>query len=203
LIRRRAIRLSLVALLCLLLGAATTVGVAWRVGRPARMIVAQADGTIDVPDDAPIPDPLLRRIRGLQWDLVGFTAPGGPGRSILSAGWPLLAVRSDEGFLSGRLSARDRPWRFESWREGVVAPDSWVCIHRHLPIMPLFPGFAIDTAFYAAAWWMLLFTPLPLYRTARRRLRVSRGMCPSCGYDLKGSPGGACPECGHTAGGKP
>jgi hypothetical protein len=39
------------------------------------------------------------------------------------------------------------------------------------------------------AWW--LFTN-PARRAARRR---ARGLCPICGYDLRGNPG-RCPECG-------
>jgi hypothetical protein len=69
-----------------------------------------------------------------------------------------------------------------------------------LSLDPILPGFAADTVLYAAEWWLLLCTPLLVFRTARRRFRVSRGMCGPCGYNLAGSPGGACPECGLRGG---
>jgi hypothetical protein len=37
----------------------------------------------------------------------------------------------------------------------------------------------------------------------RRSRRPAPGCCSYCGYDLKGSLGGACPECGQAAGGAP
>jgi hypothetical protein len=30
----------------------------------------------------------------------------------------------------------------------------------------------------------------------RRRIQARRGLCPECGYDLRGSPTGVCSECG-------
>jgi hypothetical protein len=196
--RRRAIRLSLVALLCLLLGAATTVGVAW-------CIVLAADR-------AKLREPALQEFGFVkQSSLVGF-APELVGRGIdwrmyrvtplgtrrfsprLRAGWPFLATRSEYEDL-----ILSEPWRYVSWTAGVSAPVFCCDLHYYLPVNPLWPGFALDTALYAAAWWPLLFTPLSLYRTARRRFRVSRGMCGACGYNLAGSPGGACPECGARA----
>ena len=33
------------------------------------------------------------------------------------------------------------------------------------------------------------------WRRRRARLRLARGLCPECGYDLRATPG-RCPECG-------
>jgi hypothetical protein len=57
----------------------------------------------------------------------------------------------------------------------------------------------------APAWAMILaFAVLPLLRLARRlRRRPPVGQCPTCGYDLRATPG-RCPECGAVPdGGKP
>jgi hypothetical protein len=65
-------------------------------------------------------------------------------------------------------------------------------------LKPIWPGFAINTVFYAAVLWLLFAAASAL----RRRRRIRRGLCPKCGYDLRGSPRGAdataCPECGFT-----
>ena len=61
---------------------------------------------------------------------------------------------------------------------------------RGLPYRPIWPGFAANTVFYAALFW-LPFAPFAL----RRMIRRHRGLCLKCGYDLRGSTEG-CPECG-------
>jgi len=64
---------------------------------------------------------------------------------------------------------------------------------RALPIGPVWPGFAINTIFYAAILWLMFFAPGTIRRTIRRR----RGLCPACAYDLRGSASSQnCPECG-------
>ncbi len=62
----------------------------------------------------------------------------------------------------------------------------------HVPLWPLWPGFAINTVFYAAILW-LPFAPFQL----RRYKRVKRGHCIKCGYDLRGAEHEVCPECGE------
>ena len=58
------------------------------------------------------------------------------------------------------------------------------------PVELLFPGFLLDTIFYAT----ILALPLSLV-PLRQRLRARRGRCPKCNYDLAGLDG-PCPECG-------
>ncbi len=62
----------------------------------------------------------------------------------------------------------------------------------HVPLWPLWPGFAINTAFYAVLVWMLWLSPIVVRRVIRRK----RGHCIKCGYDLRGAEHEACPECG-------
>ncbi len=68
-------------------------------------------------------------------------------------------------------------------------------IPRVLPLLPLWPGFPINTLFYASLLWLLIPGPFVLRRLIRRR----RGLCPACGYDLRHGEHEACPECGLTA----
>jgi hypothetical protein len=71
---------------------------------------------------------------------------------------------------------------------------------RFVPLLPIFPGFAINTVFYATILWLLFFAPF----TLRRWRRIRRGLCVKCAYDLRGRPPApgddssstVCPECG-------
>ena len=67
------------------------------------------------------------------------------------------------------------------WRSGRV-----------LPVLPIWPGFAINTAFYAVLLWMLWLSPF----VVRRVIRHKRGRCIKCGYDLRGDFSAGCSECG-------
>ena len=68
----------------------------------------------------------------------------------------------------------------------------WPEIRKALPLAPIWPGFAINTVFYAAILWLLTLSPF----TARRMIRRKRGHCLKCGYDLRGDYSAGCPECG-------
>ena len=63
-----------------------------------------------------------------------------------------------------------------------------------IPYELLWPGFAGNTAFYAAVLWLLIPGPFALHRLIRRR----RGLCPACGYDRRHAEHEVCPECGVT-----
>jgi hypothetical protein len=72
------------------------------------------------------------------------------------------------------------------------------CWHRKylegnqvFPLRTLWPGFAINTLFYAAILWVLFAAPFALLR----RRRVKRGLCPACAYPVGASE--VCTECGQ------
>ncbi len=59
-----------------------------------------------------------------------------------------------------------------------------------LPKAVVWPGFAINTLFYATLLWLLMYGMSAL----RRFLRVRRGLCPKCAYPMGESA--VCTECG-------
>jgi predicted RNA-binding Zn-ribbon protein involved in translation (DUF1610 family) len=62
------------------------------------------------------------------------------------------------------------------------------------PYLPLWPGFALNTLFYAVLAWGVWQVPLAMRRRSRRRA----GRCIKCGYDLRATPAASpCPECGE------
>ena len=121
-------------------------------------------------------------------------------------GWPLLAmssfsalgvdpvmdallVKSSGGF-SPPASLRPKP--------PFVDVEDELFNRPIVPLRPIWPGFAINTLFYAAILWLLTFSVFTTRRIIRRRLRH----CIKCGYDLRGHSGGGgvCPECGVPTG---
>jgi hypothetical protein len=61
-----------------------------------------------------------------------------------------------------------------------------------LRVKPYWPGFAINTLFYAGILWLLFAAPVAL----RRRRRIKRGLCPACAYPVGESE--VCTECGKA-----
>ena len=74
----------------------------------------------------------------------------------------------------------------------VSRTPGWMSAPRALPLRPIWPGFAINTIFYAVIVWVLWSSPFAARRVSRRR----RGLCIKCGYDLRGDYSAGCPECG-------
>ncbi len=93
------------------------------------------------------------------------------------------------------------------WRDYVLSANRYELLHglgltflpsdrglpRAVPLRPIWTSFAVDTLFYATILWLLIPGPFVL----RRHLRVRRGLCPACGYDLRSGEDDACPECGR------
>jgi hypothetical protein len=61
-----------------------------------------------------------------------------------------------------------------------------------VPYWPIWPGFAINTIFYAAILWLLWIAP----GKVRRFIRIQRHRCPACGYEIAEGVGPRCSECG-------
>jgi hypothetical protein len=89
-------------------------------------------------------------------------------------------------------------WRYGCPIRSLVTEDapSGAGQPRLLSLRPIWPGFAINTFFYAGILWLLLTAPFAL----RRRRRIKRGLCPACAYPIGASS--VCTECGQTLSGK-
>ena len=107
-----------------------------------------------------------------------------------ACGWPLISLRSmfikSWGTPAGTV---DIPTEFLGsplrLRRGASAS---------LPLRPIWPGFAINTIFYAAILWGVLWVLLVIPGSVKRLRRRRRGQCPACGYPVGSSP--RCTECG-------
>ncbi len=113
-------------------------------------------------------------------------------------GWPLLALWSK---LRSWYEALDGTYHHLPTEGAIEFPLSpfrggFGVIPKVLPLRPIWPGFAINTVFYAAILWPLICGPFAL----RRIIRHKRGLCVTCGYDLRHADHDACPECGARGG---
>ena len=103
----------------------------------------------------------------------------------------VLYQRIDRSFAGNVIQLRDfggSGWGPLRWRDfsntKLAAGDTnrllFVEVAHWLPVVLL----AVAPTFAATRW-------------ARRRVQARRGLCPSCGYDLRATPE-RCPECGAT-----
>jgi hypothetical protein len=80
-------------------------------------------------------------------------------------------------------------------RQSIVLPSplprAWNK-NGFFPILPVWPGFVVNTAFYAGVAWSLRWGLLAV----RRRWLRHTGRCMQCGYNLSGVVSEVCPECG-------
>ena len=116
------------------------------------------------------------------------TLHGGIGNHFQShsmvVGWPAQSVWSRHVYTSKVVDGN--PPIYEEEVTGILVGDLW------LPCTVIWPGFAINTIFYAAMLGVVFFVPGMVKRRVRRR----RGLCPACAYPVGTSP--VCTECGAS-----
>ena len=141
--------------------------------------------------DAPDPADVAPRWSGFDTPSADYASGQSYGETIFvdACGWPALSLWYE--------AERDG-WSVAGIRGGLEMKPPWsssgvlVAYPKVLPLRPLWPGFAINTFFYAAILWLLIPGPFVL----RRFVRVRRGLCPKCGYRVGESA--VCTECGKA-----
>jgi hypothetical protein len=112
-------------------------------------------------------------------------------------GWPMISMVGGCEYRYEFLGGSDFPWmRFMTsfeipnrYRDVSLGQFPNVVF---MPLRPLWPGFAINTIFYAAMLWLLWVAPGKI----RRFVRVRAHRCPACGYRIAEGVGPNCSECG-------
>lgn len=103
--------------------------------------------------------------------------------------------------------ATDYPGRDSLWRRAQINRAGFAYLQLDFVLPPAEdPRSQLRAHWFAwvvPMWvvWLLTAVPAALgvrgwLRRARRRRRLSRGLCPTCGYDVKPSESTSCPECG-------
>jgi len=135
----------------------------------------------------------------------GFARPSGTYppdtfvfRSVDARGWPVVSLWSgleSTGFPGpaptiGNMVPLINGYLLPAERSKRVRTMANVLSLRVVPLMPIWPGFAVNTLFYATLLWLLMYGLSAL----RRFLRLRRGLCPKCAYPMGESS--VCTECG-------
>lgn len=118
-----------------------------------------------------------------------------------AVGWPWPAFRYEEDrvatFDGTRLSSVGRPRLGHALEPRMFTAGGVATAFdkNFLTWNPIWPGLIASTSFWGLASF-LLSVGLSGWR---RRRRLARGRCPSCGYDKRGlDANAACPECGAS-----
>jgi hypothetical protein len=205
-------RRLLIILISLLAGAFVNIAVAWGC---ATWSPFEPKGIAD-PAQSPVSPP---DFVGLGFEITFVDNRNGMSCLDMTSGWPLLTLRQrswqqfqlvaplDE--IRSRIQALTRraenpikPEMRARIRDGIVKLQLKARFHgtlapavrtprRVLLTTPLWPGFAVNTLFYAPIPWLLICGAFAL----RRFLRQRRGLCPACAYPMGESA--VCTECGR------
>jgi hypothetical protein len=165
-----------------------------------RMRLAVPLGRQDVStrDLAPFPPKRLTAGEDSKWSLRGTVmrtdANGNVTRIRNLNLWETATNRSFRAESMDEMSAGVgfAGWRWRTGRNSASAIDTdtqAAVPFRKWALMDVPHGYVVALTAVAPVWWIGRFT--------RRRLRRGAGLCRSCGYDLRATPG-RCPECGTT-----
>ena len=104
------------------------------------------------------------------------------------------AFRHRAGLPARSLEARE----WSSLRDGWEKEEGWLSLVGYrVPLYPIWPGFAVNTLFYAVVVALLCLVVRTGYVVVFRYLtRSRRGLCPKCAYPMGESA--VCSECGKT-----
>jgi hypothetical protein len=105
-------------------------------------------------------------------------------------GWPVTALWTSHTNTFPTGSLQTRHGLRTAWTRRIPLING-AKYKVALPLQPIWPGFAINTLFYAGVLWVMCAVSLALRRMIRRR----RGQCPACAYPIGSST--VCTECGR------
>jgi hypothetical protein len=200
--RSPTLRITLLAVIFLVIGAVVNVGVAW-VGvvlAPTQPVVVDSASSggwpCDVPGDWPSANGMsVMQYGGVRSMMWSWSRPVWQRRTLLlgpsiqqwHAGWPTKGLMWEVWHYDRRFGVHGA--KFPLWRLGIPIGHEW----KALPIRPRWPGFASNTLLYAAVTAGVWYGPV----VTRREIRRRRRQCISCGYPRAGlAEGATCPECG-------
>jgi hypothetical protein len=205
-LRSRTIRRIIArASVFLLLGAVVNIAVAWGCVKWSPDPLDSASGVgpwpVAAPGDWPAESHWLRQASCGLTESIAFAAenatPTSPSQRwnqwAFQAGLPFRAVCCRRHTIGlSQIGSSMCEERTANIGEGIVV-DVDTGSHqrkRWIPMLPIWPGFLINTLLYAVVWWLLSAAPFAL----RRRRRIKRGLCPACAYPIGDSA--VCTECG-------
>lgn len=221
-IPRPLLRRLLLALLCLAIGAVTTIAIAWYIAARGSLVTYTGQYThaatpADIPwllrDDWPTPEqvrvmPGTQRgyeLRGVDCIAAGHEGDKEGGRVLTlwssRFGWPMHALQRFElssfGGNADVTRASEALAREFPNRGSLPLPTKLIQPATGgattLPAWPLWLGFAVDTTLYALLAAAIISAPAVLRRRAWRKA----GKCTGCGYEITDLQ--TCPECGGRA----
>ncbi|MDX2197556.1 MAG: hypothetical protein SF069_01135 [Phycisphaerae bacterium] len=134
-----------------------------------------------------IRDAMVTPIAGEMPTMIQAVASGWPFRAAMYLQWSTYPLPDDP-------SPIPRRGLVHNWRISRL-PFSDKFRKLDIPMQPLWRGLVFNIAIWSAASWCFFSATGLLKRSLRRR----RGLCATCGYDLRGSSDGRCPECGTVS----